>query len=270
MCAHHHPRPPKLETHGRNGAGIKFVGRLEWRCWTLHHYSRKTDSDSRMNLLWEDHLLLSKADNLSDDTLSTVDSDVSSVSSSLSSLELLDDEPLLPGEKRRRKTALFSCHPDGSPRCYTHIVERFDDPDLWWSDDEMTEIRKDCYKIVSHYKGRHDRVCESVNRLFRLSSWIQCHHPMDDIVFFLQDDLDPQVGGRGLEHHILGSYKDHVTVHRIAVLALQASGQGESSQLEAPSPQSRRLLEREAARTAQACQRLAHKIAFYDTQAALE
>jgi hypothetical protein len=143
-----------------------------------------------------------------------------------------------------------------------------DEPDLWWSDEEMSEIRTDCYNIVSHYQRRRNRVCESVNRLFRLSSWIQCRQPLDEIVVFLQDDLDPQVGGRGLEHHIVGSYKYHVAVHRYAVLALQAGSSEDDAPLEAPSPQSRRLLQREAARTAQTCQRLAHKIALYDTQAA--
>lgn len=203
-------------------------------------------------------------------TVSTVDTDSLSVSSCSdnSSLSSDDASPLIIETTLRRttssssaanKSVSFAQDKNGCVQCYTKEIERVDDPALWWNPEENRSILLDCCQVVDYYKkGRpRRRLCNTVSNLFRLT-WLEDDqeegeesHPLDAILDFLQDQ-DPQVLGRGLEQHIVGSSKEYVVRHRHAVLAALDSMDG------------MRYIADQAASTSEDCKELARCIGIHD------
>jgi hypothetical protein len=90
-------------------------------------------------------------------------------------------------------------------------------------------------------------------------------HPLDAIVAFLKDQ-HPEVVARGLEQHIVGSIKQYVNRHRLAVLMAFDSFVG--THLE-DSCEAWQEVRKAAELTSRDCVALARRVALLDELAAL-
>ena len=197
-------------------------------------------------------------------TVSTVDSDGLSVSScsndSASSSSSLNS-PLIFEESLPCKRVSFEENEQGKVQCYTKVIERCNNPELWWSHEESQDILRDCLAVVDYYKGR-PRLCTSMTNLLRFK-WLEDDddsHPLDAILDFLQDQ-DPEVLGRGLEQHIVGSSKHYVARHRQAVLMAQDEYKGT---IREASVEVMLYIAECAATTSDDCKELARSVGIYD------
>lgn len=176
------------------------------------------------------------------------------------SLPLLVETPA-PSTKLSKRRVRFACRPDGSVRCHTKIVSRVGDPTLWWTEDDMKDILQDCAQVVYFYQGR-TRLCTTMTNILTLR-WLE-DDPLDAIYDFVQN-LDPEIGGRGLEQHVVGSSKYYVNKHRYAVLTTQEEVRGTKNEnaLETSDYISQAALE-----TSSECKNLARRLAILDKQEA--
>ena len=81
----------------------------------------------------------------------------------------------------------------GSVQCETHLVDRVDDPKLWWQDDEMEDVRAHCAGLVRRRSGRKMKLRASTVKLLRhqgnILDFLTVMHACDDL--------------RGLEFHLV-------------------------------------------------------------------
>ena len=106
--------------------------------------------------------------------------------------------------------------------CQTHVVEKFDDPALWWQPEERQEIRDGCVDIVQ--VASENTFLSDVTHRFLEKGWkegVHCAQPLMLQMTLLKDT-------RGLEHHITEDYSGLVEDHLLCVLEDYESGMDSS------------------------------------------
>lgn len=197
-----------------------------------------------------------------DNTLSTVESDGLSVSSDEE--DIICEVPyVVETPKQKYKKVCFSLEEEDEVRCTFKEIERVANPDLWWNEEECSQILDNCARVVQFYQSR-SRMCSSLTNYF-LSGWISNHnHPFKAILEFLEEQ-HPEVTGRGLEQHIVGSVKGHVQRHRLAILETQDRFIGTEWE---DSAQMWEEIRHAAELTSEECKDLARRVALLDELAA--
>jgi len=102
--------------------------------------------------------------------------------------------------------------------CQTHVVEKYDDPALWWQSEETQEIRNGCVDIVE--VASENTFLSDVTHRFLEKGWkegVHCGQPLMLQMTLLKDT-------RGLEHHITEDYSGLVEDHVLCVLEDYESG----------------------------------------------
>eukprot|EP00977_Amphora_coffeiformis_P018103 scaffold6164_cov163-Amphora_coffeaeformis.AAC.14 len=102
--------------------------------------------------------------------------------------------------------------------CQIHLVEKFDNPALWWQSEETQDIRNECIDIVEF--ASENTPLSDVTHRFLEKGWkegVHCGQPL-----ILQMTL--QRDTRGLEHHITEDYTGLVEDHLLCVLEDYESG----------------------------------------------
>jgi hypothetical protein len=193
-----------------------------------------------------------------------VESDGLSISGSEDESTSFDVPLIVETPRRKRKSVSFVFQANGHVQCSVREIQPIKNADLWWNQQECESILQDCAKVVRFYQGRR-RICTDVTD-FLLFRWIEGFraHPLDAILNFLKEQ-HPDVLGRGLEQHIVGSIKHYVDRHRMAVLMAQDAFVG--TDLE-DSFEAWQEIHKAAETTSQDCKNLARRVALLDELAA--
>lgn len=107
-------------------------------------------------------------------------------------------------ETHEKKSVRFASDGDGRVKITLHVVERYENPDLWWNKADMRRIRKRCRAVVlkvrEHSKDYADLVLQTLKRYDKEGDSTDCRE--DEKKECLQT-LIRNYEARGLESHIV-------------------------------------------------------------------
>ena len=117
-----------------------------------------------------------------------------------------------------KKQVRFATDREGNEKCAIHIVESYQKyPELWWSADQLQQIKKDCQEIALKYR-ENEQFCEAITNM--LLHGVHCTDSTGDWKNFM-DTMSTHHRARGLEPHIVTSCRKLAEIHYDAVFDAQ-------------------------------------------------
>jgi len=139
-----------------------------------------------------------------------------------------NDQHQKKAKKIRMNRVKFACDPSGNIKCDTILLvcekntgEEICHEELWWTDQELKQIRRECSNIVQYSQVRHFDYVLALKLLYRT-------HPSSEVFSRIIETcslvLQRADRLRGLERHFIGrQVRDVVTNHRVATLLIRQS-----------------------------------------------